>query len=1049
MIYVVKQRPKPVPSTDQHSIPIRDQRKAESIPEKSRPHEMDRLDDLGAPPAGGSRPRDERHDWMRVVERSSSRITDVFHPLKHDKRYEAEKAFYAEEDACKSRRGNFQTTFNMATGTDFTIHLDLTVYKDYDKQLEALSYLRRSGQFRAAKEYINTVFGDHLSHPYVFLQYAELLLDMGDYKSFKQLDLSNPFGEKLNSSPDLVLPRQSGTVRHFYPRPGGRIRKSNLHTSQQEGRRTDSHYPSTHEEIWSAPLVDPPEDRSGQGQSRHDGHHLLRWNWTLLRALSQVHLTGKINEALGRAQFVLDNLVIGSEVGSTEIQVISLAFQIFGLVELWLPDIFNIEIRDTLKVWAKWPELYRMLLAQGRVWDFRDIFLSTIGVFGVEWTCLAFFSGSPWREAILDNWVLYERDQSTTLAQLDILTNMPLNLNLPTQGFGQMEWLQRDSQTLAELIMNNYPNSMNSRPFLKWLVIKAATAPLFQQPDVDEKVLNPRYMFDDWPGISMASPDWLSLPIYVPMRNEIPPWDRPEILEPANEPIRVALKMATQLHDHALEVLCLKVLILRSQQPRKLFEQLCQLQETTQEDNEGYLSTCLSRYVIDRDKQSQKRLLFELKQLDDWVSEYDLRRPFTYLAKTEIQDALTYIIKGRDYVAPPERFHMNYYPWLSDRTRSSIRNNSSPYISYSQPPRRARGNTRLGNLPPAVAVEDHGKGQHATPADSAKKANLAQFLGGERRKERRQTEDVEVMEVIEEHDDGLKLRRAASRDRDRQRRSRSRRREANPTENPPLSPTDSDSSDSSSESDDGAENFLAFFPHIPTSLAIDLSGRNIRGKRIVMEIRDAETDEKTVDVNWVRNEDEVTLTMFRKNKGTFTLKKEAKDSKEQWVERRYHLGRRQRKGRGKGKAARRRHRHSSSPSSTSYYSYYSDDADSEGNRSSESESRRIQSGKAKDRGRGVEKRTRERRRKDGLTIVESSPDSAAQPTKSGLGPDAIAKSTGEADPEAEPEADAQAGVEAEREGVEEDNEAGPSTASPEAGQVTGVETEPEVGDEDV
>src|SRR6185369_1475606 len=96
------------------------------------------------------------------------------------------------------------------------------------------------GHFRTAKEYANSVLGEYLSHPYVVIQYAELLLDMGDYKSFKQLDLSNPFGEKLSNSPEVVLPRQSGTVRHFYPRPGGKFRRPNLNTSQQEGRGTGS-----------------------------------------------------------------------------------------------------------------------------------------------------------------------------------------------------------------------------------------------------------------------------------------------------------------------------------------------------------------------------------------------------------------------------------------------------------------------------------------------------------------------------------------------------------------------------------------------------------------------------------------------------------------------------------------------------------------------------------------------------------------------------------------------------------------------------------------
>lgn len=319
MMHVVHKMRKSAPSYDQTFAPIRDQRKSRGIPEWAKPPGTDRLDDSIAKATTTIRPREERYNKKRMDERIGI-ITDEFHPLQDSRRFEAVKARHAEEAARKSRRGQFQNTFNVNTGTDFTVHLDFPLYKDYDKQFETLSYLRRSGQFQAAIEYVKRVFEDHLSHPYIFVQHAELLLDMGDYKSFKQLASSSPFDDRLNNASGIGLLRQSGTVRHFYPRHGGKIRTSELPISQQEERRARSPYPPTHKEIWHAPLVSRAEKRYEEDQSSEDGYHLLRWNWKLLKALSQIHLTGKINEALEQAQFVLDNLVVYSEIGSTEVR---------------------------------------------------------------------------------------------------------------------------------------------------------------------------------------------------------------------------------------------------------------------------------------------------------------------------------------------------------------------------------------------------------------------------------------------------------------------------------------------------------------------------------------------------------------------------------------------------------------------------------------------------------------------------------------------------------------------------------------------------------
>ncbi|PHH74136.1 hypothetical protein CDD80_3295 [Ophiocordyceps camponoti-rufipedis] len=80
--------------------------------------------------------------------------------------------------------GGIWTSFHSHHGQDVTAHLDLPICDDFDAELEEFSRLVRFGDFRAAKEYFEEQLADYRTHPYVFIQYAEMLLEMGDYRSF-------------------------------------------------------------------------------------------------------------------------------------------------------------------------------------------------------------------------------------------------------------------------------------------------------------------------------------------------------------------------------------------------------------------------------------------------------------------------------------------------------------------------------------------------------------------------------------------------------------------------------------------------------------------------------------------------------------------------------------------------------------------------------------------------------------------------------------------------------------------------------------------------
>lgn len=80
------------------------------------------------------------------------------------------------------------------------------------------------------------------------------------------------------------------------------------------------------------------------------------------------------------------------------------------------------------------------------------------------------------------------------------------------------------------------------------------------------------------------------------------------------------LKAGREIGDLETEVLCLKQLITHSRDPTKLFDELIQLQKSVQNDIEGNLDTCLSKYVICRDEHSRITPLQEILFTNDYAN---------------------------------------------------------------------------------------------------------------------------------------------------------------------------------------------------------------------------------------------------------------------------------------------------------------------------------------------------------------------------------------------------------------------------------------------
>lgn len=67
-------------------------------------------------------------------------------------------------------------------------HLEFDLTPDLDDELEEFGRLTRLGHYRNAKKHFKQFLQEHIDHPIVFVSYAEMLLDVGDYKSIVSLE---------------------------------------------------------------------------------------------------------------------------------------------------------------------------------------------------------------------------------------------------------------------------------------------------------------------------------------------------------------------------------------------------------------------------------------------------------------------------------------------------------------------------------------------------------------------------------------------------------------------------------------------------------------------------------------------------------------------------------------------------------------------------------------------------------------------------------------------------------------------------------------------
>jgi len=252
------------------------------------------------------------------------------------------------------------------------------------------------------------------------------------------------------------------------------------------------------------------------------------------------------------------------------------------------------------------------MLRQGRIWDFRDIFCAATFYYGQEQVCDEMFGDSVLQslDKIIQDWSTAIYDESTNLALLDILVSLFLARPLSPKTVAGAKRLIDRAGHLASSIVQNNPSNLKSLQYIGWILAKVAVTSY-------RDVLSSN-LLSELPGLFLASSPALDPYIYVPAASEAPDWQFLCLPSKSYETQQMVLKAARQIGDLVTEEMCLEQLIAHSREPAGYFDELIHLQKTVQNNIEGWLRTCLSKYIICRDKESRDGLREEILSVKDY-----------------------------------------------------------------------------------------------------------------------------------------------------------------------------------------------------------------------------------------------------------------------------------------------------------------------------------------------------------------------------------------------------------------------------------------------
>ncbi|KAM7190542.1 hypothetical protein V8F20_009675, partial [Naviculisporaceae sp. PSN 640] len=320
------------------------------------------------------------------------------------------------------------------------------------------------------------------------------------------------------------------------------------------------------------------------------------WLLDLLAKVPQPYFDGDIFEAIKR---ILGKLETESAMGSTEVHSVTQ------------------RVKEHYRKVFDWNKLYHRLLAENRIWDLRDLLVAGGSLFGSQFfsQCLNASTFPKALDQLYEDWIQPEYDESTALALLDLFTSILIDSPSSLQDDPKPRLLLEYSESLVESIQTHDPSNMKSRPFIQWIIAKSIS----EMGDIPERPDGLRLR--DFSGTVIRPGRGIHLPVYIPAK----PWDNPhwDMFSVRSSPqqrqsLHVALQAARYIGDYRLQAMCLKLLILHTQEPKVLMESLQSLQ-WEQGDNEGFLETCLSKYlaVSGENGTTREDLISDFKKIDN------------------------------------------------------------------------------------------------------------------------------------------------------------------------------------------------------------------------------------------------------------------------------------------------------------------------------------------------------------------------------------------------------------------------------------------------
>lgn len=257
-------------------------------------------------------------------------------------------------------------------------------------------------------------------------------------------------------------------------------------------------------------------------------------------------------------------------------------------------------------------QLYQALLRHGRIWDLHDLIVHLPMMEDIKAFAHDTFGKDlvPSMQTMISDWLesVHGYDPSLTLGLLSIMTHILLE----PVGASEKDCIEIFQLCLpiAQSIMENEPDSLKSRPYLRLLLAKSRFSETTSRKAMDSLKSHLRSS----QGVFYQR-DIALLPMYIPLENETPKWTPTDQPPELKDPAKLVLRSAIALGDFKTEVLARRELIRLSINPREDFDMLCALQLSRQGDLNGYGLTLASKILVSDTEVAKAELASAISRL--------------------------------------------------------------------------------------------------------------------------------------------------------------------------------------------------------------------------------------------------------------------------------------------------------------------------------------------------------------------------------------------------------------------------------------------------